>query len=201
MAYFDFSQEPTQPKLIGMGDLESAGDQWTGDNSFTYRFSLYGRKWVDDSPVVDDFGGVAGDFCKGRATGSYIWNGQRFECESDSYNGGWVEIADVQDLQSHSGDLEPTKWEIPSWFGDAGINQYLWVDEGSILDYAAGSGSWRAEGWDSGKHLFSGTDGQHYMIKDLGENGWSFKDQCNAIENYQLTDHSGLCQFRAENRP
>ena len=55
-------------------------------------------------------------------------------------NGGWVEIADVQDLQSHSGDLEPTKWEIPSWFANAEINQYLWIDEGSILDYAAGSG-------------------------------------------------------------
>ena len=39
------------------------------------------------------------------------------------------------------------------------------------------------------------------MIKDLGENVWSFKDQCNAIENYQLTDHSGLCQHGAENRP
>ena len=71
---FDFSQQDVKPKLIGMGDLESAGDQWTGDNSFTYRFSLYGRKWVDDSPVVE-FGGAAGDFCEGRETGSYIWNG------------------------------------------------------------------------------------------------------------------------------
>jgi hypothetical protein len=58
-----------------MGDLESAGDEWTGDNSFTYRFTLYGRKWADDSPVITDYTGSIGDFCKDRSTGSYIFEG------------------------------------------------------------------------------------------------------------------------------
>ena len=118
----DFSQGGAVPKLTGMGDMESAGDQWTGDNSFTYRFTLWGRKQFDDSPTVDDFEGVTGDFCKGRETGSYIWNGERFDCESDRYNGGWIEIADVEDLQEHSGDSEPTNWAVPLWFDGSGIN-------------------------------------------------------------------------------
>ncbi len=33
-AIFDFHAEGSVPKLIGMGDLESAGDEYTGDNSF-----------------------------------------------------------------------------------------------------------------------------------------------------------------------
>ena len=126
-----------------MGDMESAGDQWTGDNSFQYKFALYGRKWVDDSPVVD-WEGPGGEFCKGKESGSYIWNGERVECESDLFNGGWVEIADVQDLNEHSGDVEPTTWEVPSWFDGSGINQYLFVSHGTTLDYAKDSGSWHA---------------------------------------------------------
>jgi len=136
-----------------MGDLESAGDEWTGDNSFTYKFSFYGRKWEDDSPVISDYTGIAGDFCKGRETGGYIWNDERFDCLNDLHNGGWVEIAHVQDLHEHSGDKDPTVWDIPEWFADAGINQYLWVDHGTTLDFAKNSGSWHAEGFDSGKHL------------------------------------------------
>jgi hypothetical protein len=30
--------------ITGMWDLESAGDQWTGDNAFNYAFTLYCRK-------------------------------------------------------------------------------------------------------------------------------------------------------------
>jgi hypothetical protein len=123
-----------------MGDLESAGDEWQGDNSFTYKFSLYGRKWEDDSPVVEDYTGIAGDFCKGRATGGYIWNDERFDCQSELFNGGWIEIADIQDGQVHHGDKEPTTWTIPEWFGGAGINQYLWVDKGTTIDLYMGSG-------------------------------------------------------------
>jgi hypothetical protein len=33
-ATFDFHAEGSVPKLIGMGDLESAGDHATADNSF-----------------------------------------------------------------------------------------------------------------------------------------------------------------------
>ena len=72
-ATFDFHAEGSVPKLIGMGDLESAGDHTTADNSFQYRFSLYGRHWIDPSAKVT-FDGPAGDFCKGREAGSYIWN-------------------------------------------------------------------------------------------------------------------------------
>ena len=41
------------------------------------------------------------------------------------------------------------------------------------------------------------------MIKDLGEisDEWTFEDQCAAIENYQMADHSGFCYSEEENRP
>jgi hypothetical protein len=29
---------------------------------------------------------------------------------------------------------------MPSWFDGAGMNQYLFIDDGTTLDYAAGSG-------------------------------------------------------------
>ena len=29
-------------------------------------------------------------------------------CEDNEHNGGWVQIADVEDMVSHSGDTEPT---------------------------------------------------------------------------------------------
>jgi hypothetical protein len=92
--------------------------------------------------VVTDFtGDYIGDFCKDRSTGSYNFNGQVFECDHEKHNGGWIEITDYTDLISHSGDVEPTKWDIPAWFTKAaGINQYLWVDEGTTLDFAVGSG-------------------------------------------------------------
>jgi hypothetical protein len=39
----------TVPKLSGIWDAESAGDEWTGDNAFYYNFVIYGRH-VDSEP-------------------------------------------------------------------------------------------------------------------------------------------------------
>jgi hypothetical protein len=101
---------------------------------------------------------------------------------------------DYTDISDHSSDPEVVKWDLPGWFDDAEINQYLWVDEGTTLDYAVGSGSWRAEGFDSGKHLFSSANDGYKKIKGLGDDEpWSFKDQCGSIDNYRMEDHSGLC--------
>jgi hypothetical protein len=71
-----------------------------------------------------------------------MWNGQRIDCESGLFNGGWVEITVVQDEAGADGDDEVTTWAKPSWYDGAEINQYLWVDTGSLLDWAVDSGQW-----------------------------------------------------------
>jgi hypothetical protein len=53
----DFSSLETVPKITGMWDVESAGDQWTGDNAFFYSYSMYCRK-ISNEPFD------AGSFCK-----------------------------------------------------------------------------------------------------------------------------------------
>ncbi len=60
---------------------------------------------------------------------------------------------------------------------EGGINQYLWVDHGSLLDWHRDTGTWGAKGFDSGKHIL-GTE-SHGFIKIKGahilDEGWSFK--------------------------
>ncbi len=94
--------------------------------------------------------------------------------------------------------------DLPSWYKDsegALFDQYLWVDEGTKLDYDRRSQSvWRTEGYDTGKHYFFAEDGSNWKIKDKGnDDPWSFKDQCQAITDYQLEGETGQCLHGAEN--
>ncbi len=82
-AIFDFSTASEVPKFTGMWDVESAGDQWTGDNAFKYSFSFYGRK-------ITHFHFEAGEFCEGKQTGDYTNDLEDIYCDNDSMGGGWV---------------------------------------------------------------------------------------------------------------
>ncbi len=122
----------TVPVIDGIWDVESASNQYTGDNAFYYSFKLYARRAPEPEPETPkqpepkpETEGVA-------------------PVEVSGFGDGWLLIADVKDSEKHSGDTEPTKWEVPSWFADAGIDQYLWVDAGTTLDYAVNTGSWGA---------------------------------------------------------
>jgi hypothetical protein len=85
--------------ITGIFDLESAGDEWTGDNRFYYSFSLWCRKFT---PVDFD----AGAFCEGKATGEYTNdNGEAIECEGDTFDGGWAKIFTYVDPEPKSGDI------------------------------------------------------------------------------------------------
>jgi hypothetical protein len=44
----------------------------------------------------------------------------------------------------------------------------MWIDSGTTLDYAVGSGSWHANGFDAEKHLFSAKDGSFWKVRNLG---------------------------------
>jgi hypothetical protein len=95
----DFSQEETVPSITGMWDVESAGDQWTGDNAFFYSYSMYCRK-ISNAPFD------AGTFCKDKPTGEATdeESGYTVECNGDDFNGGWTKIYDYQDPNVISGD-------------------------------------------------------------------------------------------------
>jgi hypothetical protein len=138
--------------IVGMFDLESAGDEWTGDNRFFYSFSMWCRKIT---PIDFD----AGAFCAGKATGEYQNEaGETVECEGDSFNGGWVKIFDHGDDAPQTGDVSAAMPNLPFWYTTgsmSGCNQYLWVDNGNSLDYAVNSGSWHADGYDAEKHIFT----------------------------------------------
>jgi hypothetical protein len=70
----------------GIWDMESAGNQWTGDNAFYYNFKLYGRH-----VTYEPFDAEA--FCDGKATGTYLnANAESISCDNDSFNGGWTKI-------------------------------------------------------------------------------------------------------------
>ena len=82
----DFSMDSVIPKFTGMWDVESAGDEWTGDNAFFYSFSVYCRK-VSNVP----FDGAA--FCAGKDTGDYEnENSETVSCNNDLVGGGWVKL-------------------------------------------------------------------------------------------------------------
>ena len=77
----------------------------------------------------------------------------------------------------------------------------MWVDEGTILDFAAGSGSWHSEGYDTGKHVFETSEGFMKIRRQGIDSNWAFSDNAKPITNYLLEDHSGPCQHGAENHP
>jgi hypothetical protein len=69
----------------------------------------------------------------------------------------------------------------------------MWVDEGTILDFAAGSGSWHSEGYDTGKHVFETSEGFMKIRRQGIDSNWAFSDNAKPITNYLLEDHSGPC--------
>ena len=85
---------------------------------------------------------------------------------------------------------------------DTGVNQFLLVDHGTQLDYAVNSGTWHADGFDLEKHVFtSATDG-YFKVRNRGQDDtWAFSSGCNVITNYQVHDHSGVCQFGDASKP
>jgi hypothetical protein len=88
-AFFDFSGADNVPMITGMWDLESAGNQWTGDNAFYNSYSLFCRELI---PEPFD----AGEACKGRETGEYVNdNGVNVDCDADSFGGGWTKISSL----------------------------------------------------------------------------------------------------------
>ena len=88
LAILDFSEAESMPLFTGMWDLESAGNQWTGDNAFVYNFKLFARKYTH-VPFED-----AGSVCQGKASGSYSVEGHEIECNNDDFNGGWIKVFD-----------------------------------------------------------------------------------------------------------
>ena len=86
--FIDYSTEDSAnvPVFDGIWDMESAGNQWTGDNAFYYNFKLYGRH-----VTYEPFDAEA--FCDGKATGTYLnANAESISCDNDSFNGGWTKI-------------------------------------------------------------------------------------------------------------
>jgi hypothetical protein len=182
---------------MGLWDVESAGDQWAGDNAFFYSYSMYCRNKVNE-PFE------AGDFCLDKETGSYEnENGDTVICDNDLFNGGWTKVFHYQDTAATTGDMSPSKGNLPFWYRDnlGGCNQYMWVDSGTTLDFAVGSGSWHSEGYDAEKHIFT-TDKGYIKVRDRGsDTTWSFANNCADISSYMLEDQSGVCQHGADNKP
>ncbi len=102
------------------------------------------------------------------------------------------------------GDVPALMPGLPGWytFNDNGnCNQYMWLDEGTTLDYAINSGSWHSQGFDTMKHILVTRDHGYLMVKDEQSKGtWPFEDQTQPIFNYELKDQQGVCQFGAEDR-
>ena len=178
----DFSLAPVIPKFTGMWDVESAGDEWTGDNAFFYSFSLYCRQ-VSNEP----FDGAA--FCEGKDTGDYENDNQEtVSCNNDLLGGNWVKLFDQLDEAAQTGDQAEARPSLPRWYiqSDPGAyNQYLWVDEGTQIDYAVGSGSWHSDGYDAEKHFFVTQDQGNWKIRNRGKDQtWSYSNNCNPILHY-----------------
>lgn len=193
----DFSTAGSVPTFTGIWDLESAGNQWTGDNAFYYSFKFYGRH-VSHTPFD------AGIFCKDKLSGVYQNdNFELVECEGDSLGGGWIKVFSYTDSVAKAGDSAMVIPNTPLWFGyeDTGeFNQYMWVDSGTKLDYAVNSGSWHSDGFDAEKHFFTADDGSFWKIRDRGQdNTWSFSNQCREISTYTMEGEMPLCQFGADN--
>ncbi len=67
---------------------------------------------------------------------------------------------------------------LPGWYTAddmEGFNQYMWVDEGTHLDFNKNDGNqWNSEGFDAEKHVFFTKDGSCWKIRDRGKDTtWS----------------------------
>ena len=169
-----------------------------GDNAFYYAFKVYGRR-VDYQPFQPL------EFCRGKATGSYVnHNLVTVDCENDSFNGGWTKIFTYQGEEVF-GDKGVVYGSLPLWYTKAEgapFDQYMWVDEGTKLDFAHGSAAWTIQGYDAGKHYFFAEDGSNWKIKDKGsEEYWAFRDQCTQITDYQVEGDTGACMHGEDNLP
>jgi hypothetical protein len=124
------------------------------------------------------------------------------QCDNDSFEGGWTKIFTYSGEQVID-DRGVVSGSLPSWYKNADgapFDQYLWIDEGTELDFNRNGGDWNAKGYDTGKHYFFAADGSNWKIRDRGiEDNWSFKDQCNTITDYQLEGDTGLCMHGNEN--
>lgn len=130
--------------------MESAGNEHQTNNRHFYAFKLYGRH-------VEHVAFDAVTFCDGKATGTYVNdNLETIGCENDSFEGGWTRIFQYSGDKLY-GDSGVIWGALPSWYRaatDAPFDQYLWIDEGTTLDFAEGNADWTTEGYDAGKHYF-----------------------------------------------
>ena len=134
--FMDFSKPEgvTVPVIDGIWDVESAGNQYVGDNAFYYSFKLYGRRAGGAKPKPE---------------------------QDDKFGGGWTMIFRYNGEET-IGDTGVVEGDLPKWYKDANgapFDQYLWVDEGTIIDYLRSNDAWRSEGYDTGKHYFFAEDG------------------------------------------
>ena len=170
----DFSAKIQHPVVLtGIWDLESGGSEYMTDNSGSYKFKLYGRH-VDPAPDL------VGEFCEGKATGSYMTAQMvSVDCENDSFGGRWTKIFQVNQPEKVFGDTGVVSGDLPLWYRTADgapFDEYLWVDEGTTTDFAEGNADWDTQGYDAGKHYFFASDGSNWKIKDKGNGGWAFSD-------------------------
>ena len=98
-------------------------------------------------------------------------NNINVDCDAESFGGGWTKISSLTQTVQQTGDVDVARIPTPPWylFDDIGnCNQYMWVDEGTQLDFAVNSGSWHSDGFDLEKHVFvTSTDG-YFKVRDRG---------------------------------
>lgn len=94
-------------------------------------------------------------------------------------------------------NVMPSKPNLPWWYAlhDTGMNQFLLLDHGSVLDYAVGSGQWQAKGFNLETHVFGSQDNGYFKVRDRGDDStWTFsRDSVSKIERYQVADETNLC--------
>ena len=149
----DFSTSDVQPKITGVWDIESAGDEWTGDNAFFYSFTMFCRKF--DINVFD-----YGKFCEGKETGTFEdeESGNTVECNNDELGGGWIKVFELNDPLPTMGSAGPAIGNTPLWYsqGRSRCNQYLFIDQGTETDfYAPDPNVWSSQGYDFDKHVLT----------------------------------------------
>ena len=137
------------PKITGIWDLESAGDSWTGDNGVQYKLSFYCRNYINYEFDV-------GKFCDGKATGEYEVEGETVECNNDEMGGGWIKIFDHEDETPIKGIATGPYGVYADWWKQApegSCNEYLFIDEGSTINFSEDPNTWAGSGYDAGKHV------------------------------------------------
>jgi hypothetical protein len=131
-------------------------------------------------------------------------NLETVDCENDSYEGGWTKIFTYAGEEVF-GDKGIVYGSLPLWYTkttETLFDQYLWVDEGTKIDFYHGHAEWTKVGYDAGVHYFFAEDGSNWKIKDKGsDEHWSFKEQCGQITNYQVEGDTGHCMHGEQNLP